>query len=84
MQLAVGKGSGIVWIEMPDDMRQKARADVQRAQSKFERTGDEHEKAREARRETFERAREAGLTLREIADAAGLHWSRVGEVVGKK
>jgi hypothetical protein len=69
---------------MATDPKQKARADVHRAQSKFERTGDQHEKARAARRESFERARKAGLTLREIADAAGLHWSRVGEVLRKK
>jgi len=41
------------------------------------------EEARKARRESFERARKAGLTLREIGEAADLHWSRVGEVLGK-
>ena len=41
------------------------------------------EAARQARRESFERAREAGLTLREIGEAADLHWSRVGEVLKK-
>ncbi len=69
---------------MPRDTKQKARADVKRAQSKFERTGSQHEQAREARRKSFERAREAGLTLREIGEVAGLHWTRVARVVGKK
>jgi hypothetical protein len=69
---------------MADPAKQKARADVKRAQSKFERTGDKHEEARKARRESFERARKAGMTLREIGEAANLHWSRVGDVVGKK
>jgi len=68
---------------MAGDAKQKARANVQRAQSKFERTGSQHEEARKARRESFERARDAGLTLREIADAAGLHWTRVGTVLKK-
>ena len=69
---------------MADPAKQKARADVKRAQSKFERTGDKHEEARKARRESFERARKAGMTLREIGAAANLHWSRVGDVLGKK
>jgi hypothetical protein len=69
---------------MTDDAKRKAGAEVKRAQSKFERTGDKHEEARKARRESFGRAREAGLTLREIGAAADLHWSRVGDVLGKK
>ena len=69
---------------MNDDAQRKARAEVKRAQSKFERTGDKHEEARQARRESFERARDAGLTLREIGEAANLHWSRVGDVLRKK
>jgi hypothetical protein len=66
---------------MANDPKQKARADVQRAQSKFERTGSQHEKARTARRESFERARKAGLTLREIGEAADLHLTRVREIL---
>ena len=69
---------------MANDPKQKARVDVQRAQSKFERTGSQHEQARQARRESFERARKAGLTLREIAEVADLHWTRVGNILGKK
>ncbi len=69
---------------MPKDAKEKARAEVRRAQSKFESTGEKHDAARNARRESFERAREAGLTLREIGEAADLHWTRVGNIIGKK
>jgi hypothetical protein len=69
---------------MADDLKQKARADAMRAQSKFERTGDKHEEARKARRESFERARKAGLTLRQIGEAVNLHWTRIGNILGKK
>lgn len=67
---------------MSSGPKQKARADVKRAQAKFTRTGSQHEQAREARRESFERARKAGLTLREIGEAAGLHLTRVREDEG--
>lgn len=69
---------------MTDDAQQKARAEVKRAQSQFERTGNKHEEARQARRQSFERARKAGLTLREIGEVANLHRSRVAEVLSKK
>lgn len=55
---------------MPKDAKEKARAEVQRAQSKFAGVDSERDRARVARREAFERAREAGLTLREIGEAA--------------
>jgi hypothetical protein len=69
---------------VPEDAKKKARADVRRAQSRFAQTGEKHEEARRARRDSFERARKAGLTLREIGEAADLHWSRVGDVLNKK
>ena len=69
---------------MAKDERQKARADVRRAQAKFAGAQSKVEEARQARRESFERARKAGLTLREIGEAADLHWTRVGSVLGKK
>jgi hypothetical protein len=69
---------------MAKDERQKARADVRRAQAKFAGAQSKVEEARQARRESFERARKAGLTLREIGEAADLHWTRVGNVLGKK
>ena len=68
---------------MAKGTKQKARADVKRAQSKFERTGSQHEEARKARRESFERARKSGLTLREIGEAADLHWTRIGSILKK-
>lgn len=66
---------------MPKDAKVEARAEVQRAQSKFAGVDSERDRARIARREAFERAREAGLTLREIGEAAGLHLTRVREVL---
>jgi len=69
---------------MADEARKKAEADVRRAQAKFESAQGKADEARKARRESFERARKAGLTLREIGAAADLHWSRVGDVLGKK
>jgi hypothetical protein len=68
---------------MADKARQKALADVRRAQTKLASAQGKVEEARKGRRESFERARKAGLTLREIGEAADLHWSRVGEVLGK-
>jgi len=68
---------------MADKARQKALADVRRAQAKLASAQDKVEEARKVRRKSFERARKAGLTLREIGEAADLHWSRVGEVLGK-
>lgn len=66
---------------MPKDAKSKARAEVERAQSKFAGVDSERDRARIARREAFEHAREAGLTLREIGEAAGLHLTRVREVL---
>jgi hypothetical protein len=69
---------------MADRAWQKALADVRRAQAKLETAQSKVEEARQARRESFERARKAGLTLRDIGEAADLHFSRVGEVLGTK
>ena len=68
---------------MPKDAKEKARAEVQCAQSKFARVDSERDQVRVARRDAFERAREAGLTLREIGEAAGLHLTRVREVLNR-
>jgi hypothetical protein len=69
---------------MAKDAKQKALSDVRRAQSKFERTQNQLGKNGQARRESFERARKAGATLREIGEAADLHWSSVAEALRKK
>jgi hypothetical protein len=68
---------------VPKDAKDKARAEVQRAQSKFASIDSERDQARVARRESFERARAEGLTLREIGEAAGLHLTRVREVLDR-
>jgi len=60
------------------DEREKARADLRRAQSQFER---KQEEARALRLDSFRRARDAGLSLREIASEVGLHYTRVGEIL---
>ena len=69
---------------MPKSAKEKALAEVSRAQSKFERTRSQLSQDGQGRRESFERAQSAGATLREIAEAAGLHWSSVAEALRKK
>jgi DNA-directed RNA polymerase specialized sigma24 family protein len=60
---------------------QKELADARRAQAEFEETVSD---ARSARRKSFERARDAGFSLREIAEAVGLHRSRVDQIIKGK
>jgi hypothetical protein len=69
---------------MTKDSKEKARADVKRAQSKVERGQGQLERARIARRESFEQARAAGLSLAEIGKAANLHRSRVDQILKGK
>lgn len=69
---------------MAMDAKKKALGDVRRAQSKFEKAQQELSQNSEVRRKSFERARNAGATLREIGDAAGLHWSSVAEAIRKR
>ena len=66
---------------MPADPKQKARKTVRDAQATFARDA---EAVREARRRAFADAQTAGLSLREIAKEAGLHHSRVAEVIQGK
>lgn len=58
--------------------KEKARQDLRRVQGDFERKVQE---AHDARLASFRRAQEAGLSLREIAQEVGLHWTRVGEIL---
>jgi predicted transposase YdaD len=69
---------------MADGAQAKARKAVRRAQADFERTGDQHERARRARLQSFERARAAGLSMRDIAKETGLHFTRVAQVLKQK
>jgi DNA-directed RNA polymerase specialized sigma24 family protein len=63
---------------------QKVRAEVRRAQAAFDRAQKQRDKASEARRQAFERAQAAGMSLREIAEETGLHFSRVAEILRGK
>jgi hypothetical protein len=63
---------------MADAARQKARKNLRRAQANFERKTEE---AHAERLESFRRAQKAGLSLREISQEVGLHWTRIGEIL---
>jgi hypothetical protein len=63
---------------------EKARAEVRRVQTAFERAQSQRDKAATARREGFQRAQRSGLSVREIARVAGLHHSRVAEILEGK
>jgi hypothetical protein len=66
------------------EVPKKVRADLRRAQADFERAQGQRDKASEARRRSFERAQAAGLSIRGIAEEAGLHFSRVAEILRGK
>jgi DNA-directed RNA polymerase specialized sigma24 family protein len=68
---------------MDDKAQAKARKSVRRAQSEFERGQDKLEKLREARRESFEQAKAAGLSMRDIAEETGIHFTRVAQILRK-
>lgn len=69
---------------MRNDAREKALAEVRRAQAELEGLQADVQKARALRRKSFERARNAGLSLAEIGRAAGLHRSRVDQILNGK
>jgi hypothetical protein len=66
---------------MADAKREKARKDLRRAQANFDRKVKE---AHAERLESFRRAQKAGLSLREISNEVGLHWTRIGEILRGK
>jgi hypothetical protein len=63
---------------MADAKREKARRDLRRAQANFDKKVKE---AHSERLASFKRAQKAGLSLREIADEVGLHWTRIGQLL---
>lgn len=69
---------------MSDDAKRKARDDAKRAQSRYEREKSKLDQAADERRKSFERAQTAGLSLAEIAEATGLHRSRVDQILKGK
>ena len=69
---------------MPENAKAKARKAARRAQSDLEQAQDRVEQRLEARRVAFEQAKAAGLSTREIADATGLHFTRVSRVLQGK
>jgi DNA-directed RNA polymerase specialized sigma24 family protein len=69
---------------MPEGDKAKARKAARRAQADFEQASDKLEQRREARKAAFETARATGLSTREIADAAGLHFTRVARILQSK
>jgi hypothetical protein len=66
---------------MANDAKRKARAELLKAQAKYERSEAEREKAADARSESFRQARKAGMTLREIGKVVRMHHTRVGEIL---
>lgn len=61
-----------------DASEQKARKDLRRTQANFDRKlGEAHAE----RLASFKRAQKAGLSLRDISEEVGLHWTRVGEIL---
>lgn len=64
-----------------DPQRKAARQEVRTAQKRFER---EREDSQQARRKAFAKAQKSGLSLREIAEEAGLHHSSVAEIIEGK
>ncbi len=68
---------------MSTDPRGTARKSVRRAQADFEKAQAKFEQLREARRESFEEARAAGLSMRDIAEETGLHFTRVAQILRK-
>jgi hypothetical protein len=67
-----------------ENPQQKARADVERSQVKVDQADGQLAAAREERRKSFEQARKVGLSLAEIGAAAGLHRSRVDQILRGK
>lgn len=61
-----------------DARKQKAREDLRRVHANFEKKVAE---AHAERLASFKQAQKAGLSLREISEEVGLHWTRIGEIL---
>ena len=66
------------------DAKKQARSEARRAQAMFERKTAQLDDAVKDRRESFRRAADAGLSMAEIAEAVGLHRSRVNQIIKGK
>lgn len=66
---------------MAKDAKQKALQDAHRTQARFEKTQKQLGQDGQKRQASFKQAQETGATLREIAEATGLHWTRIREIV---
>jgi DNA-directed RNA polymerase specialized sigma24 family protein len=66
---------------MAGDPKAKARKSVRRAQADFEKAQEKLEALRESRRKAFEDGQSAGLSMREIAEETGLHFTRVAQIL---
>jgi DNA-directed RNA polymerase specialized sigma24 family protein len=69
---------------MAGDPKATARKSVRQAQADFEKAQDKLEALRESRRKSFEDAQAAGLSMRDIAEETGLHFTRVAQILRKK
>jgi hypothetical protein len=66
---------------MAEAARQKARTAARKAQAQYAQQQAKLDDAKKARRDAFSQAQAAGLSLREIAEATDLHWTRVGQII---
>lgn len=69
---------------MSDDAKRRAHNDAKRAQLRYEEEHEKLDRAAGERRKSFQRAQEAGLSLGEIAEATGLHRSRIDQIIKGK
>lgn len=69
---------------MADAAKGRARRAARDAQSRYARKQAGLEEAHKARRKAFAEAQAAGMSLREIAEATDLHWTRVGQILREK
>lgn len=61
--------------------KEKARRRAEEAQASFE---QDSAAVRAARRKAFADAQAAGFSLRELGEAVGLHYTRVGKILREK